>query len=453
MSVQSERAAIAEAVDRASDTRAIITGAGALKETGDLFISQFGRHPALLICDDVTAGIALAAVRENLEGAGVTVIGEMILPGNPTLKPEVETSQTIARELNESLAIPVAIGAGTINDLVKYGAALAKRSYLIVATAASMDGYAASGAALIANGFKQTFVCPAPQAVLADLDIVRNAPTAMTSSGYADLIGKITAGADWILAETVGIETIDPAIWAMVQPWVRELLPAAERVRSHDPESLETLVNGLLMSGLAMQASGTSRPASGSEHQFSHYWEMQGLSVDHTPVSHGFKVGIGSLAVSALYESLLNLTEADLERSATDRWPKFSNIESTINSWKDDPRVIERAVIESRAKYPSNDLRIQHVTQLRAQWPELQQRLRAQLLPAAELREILKLAGCPVTAEEIGLSRKRLKGAYAAARQIRRRYTVLDTVTELGRFDRFVDDLFKPSGFWSEKRE
>jgi glycerol-1-phosphate dehydrogenase [NAD(P)+] len=452
VTIQSERAAIAEAVDRASDTRAIITGAGVLAETGDLFISQFGRHPALLICDDVTAGIALEAVRTNLESAGVTIAGEMILPGNPTVKPEVETSQAIARKLNGSLAIPVAIGAGTINDLVKYGAALAKRSYLIVATAASMDGYAASGAALIANGFKQTFACPAPQAVLADLDIVRNAPTAMTGSGYADLIGKITAGADWILAEAVGIEAIDPAVWAMVQPWVRQLLPAAEKVKSHDPESLETLVNGLLMSGLAMQASGTSRPASGAEHQFSHYWEMQGLSIDHNPVSHGFKVGVGALAVSALYESLLNLTEADIERAATDRWPKFSSIESTINSWKDDPRVIERAVIESRAKYPSNNLRIQHVNRLRANWPELQQRLREQLLPAAELRQVLQLAGCPVTAEAIGLSRKRLKGAYAAARQIRRRYTVLDTVTELGRFDRFVEDLFKPSGFWADKR-
>jgi glycerol-1-phosphate dehydrogenase [NAD(P)+] len=452
VTVQTERAAIAEAVDRASDTRAIISGAGALKDTGDLFISQFGRHPALLICDDITAGIALAAVRETLKSAGVTIAGEMILPGNPIVKPEVETSQAIARELTGSLAIPVAIGSGTINDLVKYGAALASRSYLIVATAASMDGYAASGAALIANSFKQTFACPAPQAVIADLDILRNAPTAMTSSGYADLIGKITAGADWILAETVGIEAIDPAVWSMVQPWVRQLLPAAERVRAHDPESLETLVNGLLMSGLAMQASGTSRPASGSEHQFSHYWEMQGLSIDHTPVSHGFKVGVGSLAVSALYESLLNLTDADLKRATTDRWPKFSSIETTIKSWKDDPRVIERAVIESRAKYPSSDLRIAHVNRLRGNWPELQQRLREQLLPANELRDVLHSAGCPVTTEAIGLSRKRLKGAYAAARQIRRRYTVLDAVTELGRFDLLVEDLFKPSGFWREQR-
>jgi glycerol-1-phosphate dehydrogenase [NAD(P)+] len=314
-----------------------------------------------------------------------------------------------------------------------------------------MDGYAASGAALISSGFKQTFPCPAPRAVVADLEIIRNAPPAMTSSGYADLVGKITAGADWILAEAVGIEPIDPAIWAMVQPWVRDLLPAASQVRAHDLAALETLVNGLLMTGLAMQASGTSRPASGSEHQFSHYWEMQGLSIDHIPVSHGFKVGIGSLAVSALYEQLLALTEADLEQATGDRWPKFSHTESTIKSWKDDPRVIERAIVESRAKYPSNERRVAHIKRLRERWPQLQQRLREQLLPAGELRDVLQAAGCPVTPEEIGLTRKRLKNTYAAARQIRRRYTVLDTVTELGRFDGFVDNLFNPAGFWKAK--
>jgi glycerol-1-phosphate dehydrogenase [NAD(P)+] len=449
--VQRERAAIAEAVERASDTRAITSGAGVLGETGDLFVSQFGRHPALLVCDDVTAGLALQPVRERLEAAGVTIAGEVILPGKPVVKPEVESSQRIARELNGGLAVPVAIGAGTINDLVKYGAALAQRSYLVVATAASMDGYAASGAALISSGFKQTFPCPAPRAVVADLDIIRNAPPAMTNSGYADLIGKITAGADWILAEAAGIEPIDPAIWAMVQPWVRALLPAASQVRAHDPDALETLVNGLLMTGLAMQASGTSRPASGSEHQFSHYWEMQGLSIDHVPVSHGFKVGIGSLAVSALYERLLALTEQDLDQALSERWPKFSHTETTIESWKDDRRVIERAIVESRAKYPSNPMRVARIERLRAQWPELQQRLRQQLLPASELRAVLQAAGCPVTPEEIGLTRKRLKSAYAAARQIRRRYTLLDTVTELGRFDRFVDDLFKSAGFWKEK--
>ncbi len=449
VTVQQEHAAIAEAVARASDTRAILSGSGVLTGLGELFVSQFGRHPALLVCDAITVEIALAQVRSELEAAGVTIAGELVLTGKPIVKAEVEQSQKIAAALEGNLAIPVAIGAGTINDLVKYGAALANRSYLAVATAASMDGYAASGAALISAGFKQTFPCPAPRAVVADLDLIRQAPPAMTASGYADLLGKITAGADWLLADAAGIEAIAPDTWEMVQPWVRELIPQAAAVRAHEPAALATLVNGLLMTGLAMQASGSSRPASGSEHQFSHYWEMQGLSIGDIPVSHGFKVGLGSLAVSALYEELLSLPTEAFGQAREARWPKFAVTESAIKAWKDDPRVIERAIVESRAKYPSNEERIERLAQLQAGWPDLTRRLQAQLLPAAELRATLQTAGCPVSPKELGLSAKRLRATYAAARQIRRRYTVLDTATELGQFDTLVTWLFDDDGFWT----
>jgi len=97
-----------------------------------------------------------------------------------------------------------------------------------------MDGYAASGAALVADGFKQTFACPAPRAIVADLDLIRTAPPSMTASGYADLIGKITAGADWILADALGIDPIQPDIWDMVQPSVRSLLGSAAAVHAHE---------------------------------------------------------------------------------------------------------------------------------------------------------------------------------------------------------------------------
>lgn len=449
VTAHTQQAAIEAAVERAADTRAIVSGTGALAATGEIFASQFGRRPAMLIADETTAALALDRVGERLTDAGIALTEPLVFPGRPLLSPAVEHAHTIARELENTLAIPVAIGSGTINDLVKYGAALSDRSYLVVATAASMDGYTASGAALIADGFKQTFPCPAPRAVIADLDLIRTAPPAMTASGYADLIGKITAGADWIIADALGIDPIEPDIWTMVQPPVRALLNQAAAVRAHDPAALESLLNGLLLTGLAMQATGSSRPASGSEHQFSHFWEMQGLSVDGVPVSHGFKVGIGTLAITALYERLLELTPDDLSAALELRWPKFGAVQRKIEVMSDDPRVVERAIIESRAKYPTNTIRIERVARLREVWPELTGRLRAQLLPADQLRILLGEVGCATTPEEIGVSRKRLKTTYAAARQIRRRYTVLDLLTELGRFDQSVDDLFKPGGFWA----
>ena len=88
---------------------------------------------------------------------------------------------------------------------------------MCVATAASMDGYTAFGASITAEGAKQTFSCPAPLAVLADTNIIRKAPGIMTASGYADLFAKVTAGADWILADWMGVEKIDETAWSIVQ--------------------------------------------------------------------------------------------------------------------------------------------------------------------------------------------------------------------------------------------
>ena len=103
-------------------------------------------------------------------------------------------------------AIPVAVGSGTVNDLTKLASHRTGRPYLCVATAASMDGYTAFGASITCQGNKHHFPCPAPAAVVADLDLLSAAPGSMNAWGYADLMAKVPAGADWMVADAVGAE-------------------------------------------------------------------------------------------------------------------------------------------------------------------------------------------------------------------------------------------------------
>jgi glycerol-1-phosphate dehydrogenase [NAD(P)+] len=86
--------------------------------------------------------------------------------------------------------VPVAVGSGTLNDLTKLAAYRLGRPYVVVATAASMDGYAAFGASITRDGFKQTMACAAPAAIVADVDLLASAPVQLTSSGYGDLLGR-----------------------------------------------------------------------------------------------------------------------------------------------------------------------------------------------------------------------------------------------------------------------
>ena len=304
---------------------------------------------------------------------------------------------------------------------------------MVAATAASMDGYAAFGAAITHEGFKQTFACPAPLAIVADVEVIAAAPPALSASGYGDLLGKVTAGADWLLADALGVEPVDPAVWATVQGPLRDALSAPDRLRAGDPVAVERFFLGLVLSGLAMQAARSSRPASGVEHLLSHLWEMIHLTHEGQIPSHGVKVGVGTVLGAALYEELLDrdLTRVDAEAVAAS-WPSPDEIEDEVRRALPAGSIADRAVVESLAKHPTPAELHERLARLRARWPDLRQRLRAQLLPPAALREMLRAVGAPATAGEIGLAPEHLNASLRCARQIRRRYTVFDLAAETG---------------------
>lgn len=442
---------IDHALARASDTHHLLFGPGAVDGLADTFAASFGSAAAaVVVADETTYQVVGAAVDRRLRGSRRVVREPLIFPATAHLHADFEHAVWLGERLAEHDAIPVAVGAGTLNDLAKLGAHRADRPYMVVATAASMDGYAAFGAAITRDGFKQTIACPAPRAVIADPTILASAPARMTASGLGDLIGKVTAGADWLLADALGVEPIDRTAWSLVQPAVREAIREPERLRARDPEAVGSLFLCLIMSGLAMQAARSSRPASGAEHQFSHLWEMTSLAYRGEEVSHGFKVGIGTVAIAALYERLL---ERDLATLDVDdlcrRIPTAAAVEAEVEQAHRDAAVRSQALTEMLAKLPTAETLRPRLVRVRQAWPGLRERLRAQLLPAAEVRRLLTAAGCPAEPEGIGVSAEHLRGTYATARHIRRRYTVLDLVAEAGLLEPLLDELFQSGGYWA----
>jgi glycerol-1-phosphate dehydrogenase [NAD(P)+] len=445
---------IADALRNASDTRAVVVEAGALAAVDRVLADCFGdTAAAVVVADETTMAVAGATVDERMRAAGRKVLEPVVLPAQPALYADYDNVTAVATALRGHDAVPVAVGSGTINDLVKRAAHECERAYLSVATAASMDGYTAFGAAITKDGYKRTMTCPAPRAVVGDLDVLTAAPAPMTASGYADLLGKVTAGADWIVADTLGTEAIEGPGWGLVQPGLRNAVGRPADLRAGDPEAMRALIDGLVMAGLAMQAQQSSRPASGAEHQFSHLWEMEGLGRDaDPPLSHGFKVGLGTIAIAALYERLLarDLAEAAAAAAAAATpWPGPDDAERAVRAMHPDGRLADAAVAETLAKHASEADRAAHLDDLSERWPALRARLTEQLLPAAELRAMLRAAGCPTAPEEIGLRRADLRATYTRARTIRRRYTVLDLAHEAGVLEACVDELFAPGGFWA----
>jgi glycerol-1-phosphate dehydrogenase [NAD(P)+] len=439
---------INDALAAATETKALRIGWGILKEVADLFVEQFPGETAVVIADPTTYLVAGDFVYQTLEQAGVAQLQPFLFV-DPDLYAEYTFVDELLTFLKANDAIPIAVGSGTINDLTKLAAHLANRQYLCVATAASMDGYTAFGASITSDGAKQTFNCPAPQACLADIEIISEAPSEMTASGYADLFAKVTAGADWILADHLQVEPIDDKAWLIVQDGLHQALADPEGVRKADPLAITHLVEGLMLGGFAMQWARSSRPASGAEHQFSHLWNMEHHLHREAPISHGFQVSIGTLAITALYERFFatNLTEMSID-AACAKWPTLMNAGAEALSLFDGTDFPLIGLQETTAKYITPEELKAQLTLLKEDWPNLRSKLSAQIIPLKEAKRRLALVGAPTEPEQIGISRERLRSTFIKAQFIRRRFTILDIAVRTGYLEWWLDELFGKDGIW-----
>jgi glycerol-1-phosphate dehydrogenase [NAD(P)+] len=419
---------ISAALAKATDTKQVLFGSGVLAQTPQIFRDLFGDRPAVIVADTNT--FAVAGRQVGTRGPDPFIFTD---PGLYAEHGYVEQLETFLRSND---AIPIAVGSGTINDLVKLAAHRVGRQYLCVATAASMDGYTAFGASITYKGSKQTFSCPAPAGVVADLDIIAAAPSQLNASGYADLLAKVTAGADWILADAVHVEAVDPQAWKTVQDPLRESLSNPAGIRNGERGAVAGLMQGLLLGGFAMQAAKSSRPASGAEHQFSHLWDMQHA----TDASHGFKVGVATVAVARLYEAFLDypLEELDID-SAIAGWTDREATKRQIRLSLGDTAVADKAIEETLAKYVEPEQIQEQLKTLKHIRRELRGVLREQLLSCRQLKRMLRDVGAPSTSTEIGISPQRLRDSFRQAYYIRRRFTILDVVVRAGILDELLE--------------
>ena len=196
-----------------------------------------------------------------------------------------------------------------------------------------------------------------------------------------------------------------------------------------------------------MQAAQSSRAASGAEHQFSHLWDMQHHQHEGVAPSHGFKVGIGTLASIALYEELLqqNFANLDVDRAA-EKWPSLASLEQRVTTLLGRGELAEKAIEETKAKYIPAGAAREQLSRLRSVWPELRNKLSRQLLPFAKVKAMLGTAGCAYEPEQIGIFRDRLRQSYEQALFIRRRFTVLDLAHRAGLLEESLDKIFGRGG-------
>jgi len=201
-----------------------------------------------------------------------------------------------------------------------------------------------------------------------------------------------------------------------------------------------------------MQAHQSSRPASGAGHNFSHQWEMEGHGLDwEPPLTHGIKVGLGTIASCALYEVVLDLDISGVDPEArAAAWLTPEQDEARVTALQPQPAIREPAIAQSRLKYVPAEQAADRVRAIKAAWPAIIGRIRPLLLPPAEVARRLHTVGAAYHPAQVGISQDRLRRTYFQAQTIRSRYTMVDALYELGLLERSVDTLFAPGGYWSD---
>ena len=229
----------------------------------------------------------------------------------------------------------------------------------------------------------------------------------------------------------------------------RQALAHPDALAAGDAAAYEGLVEGLCLSGLAMQVYEGTRPASGAEHYFSHIWELAGLGTDwEPPLSHGFKVGLGTLTMTAFQEALLlrDLKHLDID-AAVSKYPTWAQVEADVARHLSGP-LVENALKETRTKFVDEEGLRERLGRITSHWDALSARVEAQLMPARVLQDMLERVGAPSRPEHIGLTAADVKATFPKAMYYRSRYTALDVAREAGIFDELVDEVFAPGGFW-----
>lgn len=337
---------------------------------------------------------------------------EIILPPEGLHADERSTAHVLER-LSKDAEVLIAVGGGTVHDIVRYCAWERALPFVSVPTAASCDGFCSTVAAMTWEGYKNTMSCVAPVLVAADLAVIREAPRYLTNSGVGDMIGKLTALADWRIARAVTGEALCQRIYDTMKRAVETVWTSARGTLSGDTAAYESVTYGLMMSGLAMQMLKTSRPASGGEHHISHLIETEprALAV-HSTALHGEKVGVGTVLTSAEYHRLARLEE-----------PEVLPYQPLDQDWL---RSFFGEALYPVARRENERECLASVTPeaLRRAWPEIR-KIVSDIPAAEEIEALLRDLGAKHTLGELGVDPEKAPMILDTSPLIRNRLTLM----------------------------
>ena len=406
----------------------IVIRSGALDTLPDI---TAGYHKVFLVADTNTYRACGERVYDLLKEK---CAGRLIYECEGALVPDEAAIRTLDERLPENTDLILGIGSGVINDLCKYTAWKRELDCGIVATAPSMDGFASSGAAMIIDGMKVTYTARPPKYIIADIDIVKNAPMDMIRSGYGDIIGKYSSLNDWKLSHLVCGEYLCPEIYDLVLRTTDDIRDSAAGIAAREDQAIEKLTKALVLIGITLSLVETTRPGSGSEHHLSHFFEIVGLVRHQKHFPHGTDVAYNTILTAGMREQICRMEEPHFcEEPAEERDGAWERIYSSIAG--------EVRELQREAGSYARDL----TPVYREKWQEIREIL-SECPSAAECDAMMSAVGLAFPECERMYGRKKIRDAMLYGKDLKNRYSMLWLYYSLFSGDRSLVDLpaFQP---------
>lgn len=428
----------------ATDLEFLRIGKGAVEALPE-GLRAVGATRPMVICDPNTYEAAGARVAEILRAAGVAFSLHVIPQRGEKLTPAEFELGSIAMNFDPACDFLLAVGSGVLNDLTKMMGLSSRLKTGVVGTAPSMDGYASNSSSMEVDNVKTTLYNKCPALILCDTEIMAKAPMRMLWAGLGDMVAKYISVCEWRISSLVTGEYYCERVAQMMRQSLQKIMAAAPGIAGRDPEAIGSIVEGLVLAGMAMSYAQVSRPASGLEHYFSHVWEMRALANGEHADLHGIQVGIGTLITFAIYDRIRGIVpdraKALQSVAAFDRAAWEANVRRVFGATA--PGIL---AIEEKCGKNDPAKHAARLDKVVAHWDDIRKIIAEELPDSKWVESVMAGTGMPLLPRDIGLSGKDVADAFVCARDIRDKYLSCTLLWDLGLMGETAEWLEKEYG-------
>lgn len=382
--------------------------------TGEILSSNGFPKNILVVADNNTLH-ASEGILESLVKSGYKYAIKLYDNLRTADMKEVEVIEGLCVEVEGVLSV----GSGSLNDICRLASFRQNKEFAIFATASSMDGFASGTASITHNNFKITHPAHQPSIIIADTKILANAPAELKAAGFGDMVAKYIALVDWKVSHLVTGEYYCERIAALTKRALDRMIMLADKVTQSDEETAAAIMEALVFTGIAMALSDSVRPASGTEHTISHFWEIKKLEQGLLSDFHGKKVGVATVIVNRIYKELA--------------------LHKTINpvveklNWNEIRAAYGENFIDEVIKFNNPPVTAETTPErIEECWVEIRRIVNEELPSNEELLHLMKVAGAATTTDEIGVAPDLAKLGVKYHPYMRHRMTLMRLIPMLG---------------------